>query len=146
MQIIVGQHISKNANDKQELEPALKVLQDTDGRLPDQLSAYNGYFFGDNLPALEHSGIDAFIATDKGEKSHKTALDGSERSVVKADFTYNEADNTFRCPEGQVLEMSRESQDAKRVHQGSYGLLTMISPTGKSVSTCATDSRHPDCR
>lgn len=118
-QIIVGLHISQNANDKQELEPALKVLQDTTGRLPDQLSADNGYFSGDNLQALKQSGIDAVIATDKGEKSHKTALDGSDRNVVKADFTYNEADNTFTCPEGQVLNMKRESQDGKRVYQGS---------------------------
>ena len=118
-QIIVGLHISQNANDKQELEPALKAIQDTVDRLPDQLSADNGYFSGDNLQALEHSGIDAFIATDKGEKSHKTTLDDSERNVVKADFTYNEADNTFTCPEGQVLNMIRESQDGNRVYQGS---------------------------
>lgn len=39
--------------------------------------------------------------------------------MVKADFTYNEADNTFTCPEGQVLKMSRESQGGKRVYQGS---------------------------
>jgi transposase len=119
MQIIVGQHISQNANDKQELEPALVALQDCAGRLPNQLSADNGYFSGDNLQALEHSGTDAYIATDKGEKSHKTALDGSERNLVKADFEYQEADNTFTCPDGQVLTMVRESQDGKRVYQGS---------------------------
>jgi len=119
LQIIVGLHISQNANDKQELEPALKAIQDTAGRLPDHLSADNGYFSGDNLQALEQSGIDAVIATDKGEKSHKTPLDSSERNVVKADFTYDEADNTFICPEGQVLTMSRESHNGKRVYQGS---------------------------
>ena len=119
LQIIVGLHISQNANDKQELEPALKAIQDTVDRLPDQLSADNGYFSGDNLQALEHSGIDAVIATDKGEKAHKSALDGSERNVVKADFIYHEANNTFTCPEGQVLKMSHESQDGKRVYQGS---------------------------
>jgi transposase len=119
LQIIVGQHISQNANDKQELEPALVALQDCAGRLPNQLSADNGYFSGDNLQALEHSDTDAYIATDKGEKSHKTALDGSERNLVKADFEYQEADNTFTCPEGQVLTMVRESQDGKRVYQGS---------------------------
>jgi transposase len=119
LQIIVAQHISQNANDKQELEPALAALQDCAGRLPDRLSADNGYFSGDNLQALEQSGTDAYIATDKAEKSHKTALDGSERSVVKADFEYQEADNTFTCPEGQILKMVRESQDGKRVYQGS---------------------------
>ena len=32
------------------------------------------------LQALEHSSIDAYIATDKGEKTHKNPLDGSEQS------------------------------------------------------------------
>jgi hypothetical protein len=59
--------------------------------------------------------IDAVIATDKGEKSHKTAIDESERNVVKADFTYSEADNTFSCPEGQVLEMSLQQTGVSRI-------------------------------
>ena len=118
LQIIVGQHISQSANDKQEVEPALKALQDTVGRLPDQLSADNGYWSGDNLQALEQSNIDAYIATDKGEKTHKIPLETSDRKLVKADFDYHEADNTFTCPGGQTLEMIRESQDGSRVYLG----------------------------
>ena len=118
LQIIVDLHISQNANDKQEIEPALKALQDTVGRLPDPLSADNGYLSGDNLQALKQSSTDAYIATDKGEKSHKTPLDSSDRKLVKADFEYHEADNTFICPEGQVLKMKRKGQDGSRVYQG----------------------------
>jgi hypothetical protein len=118
LQIIVGQHISQNANDKQEIEPALKALQDAAGRLPEQLSADNGYLSGDNLQALEQSGTDATIATDKGEKFHKTPLASSDRKLVKADFDYREADNTFICPEGQVLTLKRQGQDGSRVYQG----------------------------
>jgi hypothetical protein len=119
LQIIVAQHVSQNANDKQEVEPALQALQETTGRLPEKLSADNGYWSGDNLQALEQSGIDAYIATDKGEKTHKIPLASSDRKLVKADFDYHEADNTFTCPEGQVLTMKRESQDGSRVYQGS---------------------------
>jgi hypothetical protein len=32
--------------------------------------------------------VDAYLATDKGEKNHKTPLDDSDRKLVKADFTY----------------------------------------------------------
>jgi transposase len=119
LQIIVAQHISQNANDKQEVEPALQALQESTGRLPEKLSADNGYWSGDNLQALEQNEVDAYIATDKGEKTHKTSLDNSERKLVKADFDYHEADNTLTCPEGQVLTMKRESQDGSRVYQGS---------------------------
>jgi len=70
LQIIVARHISQNANDKQEVEPALQALKDTTDRLPEKLSADNGYWSGDNLQALEQSGIDAYIATDKWSVRH----------------------------------------------------------------------------
>lgn len=117
-QIIVGQHISQHANDKQDVEPALQTLQDTTDHLPEKMSADNGYFSGSNLQAFEQSGVDAYIATDKGEKAPKTPLETSERKLVKADFSYDEADNTFTCPGGQTLSMISESKDGRRVYQG----------------------------
>lgn len=87
MQIIVGQHISLNANDKQEILPALESLQATTGRLPEKMTGDNGYMSGDNLQALENSGVDAYIATDKGEKQSPSPLDESDRKLTKADFT-----------------------------------------------------------
>ena len=119
LQIIVAQPISQNANDKQEVEPALQALQESTDRLPEKLSADNGYWSGGNLQALEQSGTDAYLATDKGEKTHKLPLASSDRKLVKADFDFHEAVNTFTCPEGQVLTMKRESQDGSRVYQGS---------------------------
>ena len=94
-QIIVGQHLSQNANDKQEVEPAFAAIQDATGQLPKIMSADNGYMSGDNLQALEESPIDTYIATDKGEKKNKTSLEDSERKLVKADFKYcNASDGT----------------------------------------------------
>jgi transposase len=117
-QIIVGQHISQNANDKQEVEPALQALQETAGRLPDQVSADNGYWSGTNLQAFEDHSVDAYIATDRGEKSHKNPLDTTERHLVKADFDYDEADNVFICPQGQSLVMVSETKAGCRVYRG----------------------------
>jgi transposase len=118
-QIIVGQHISQHANDQQDVEPALKALQDTTDQRPGQMSLDNGYFSGNNLKALEQQQVDAYVATDKGEKAHKIPLDESERKLVKADFSYDEAENTFTCPGGQTLPMIREGKDGSRVYQGS---------------------------
>jgi len=118
LQIIVGQHISQHANDKQEIEPALTALQDAAEQLPASLSADNGYWSGANLLALEQKHVDAYIATDKSEKSHKTPLEVSKRKLVKADFQYYEADNTFTCPAGQILVMISESKAGERVYQG----------------------------
>jgi transposase len=118
MQIIVGQHISLNANDKQEVLPALKALQETTGRLPDKITADNGYMSGANLGALEKSTVDAYIATDKGEKQNPIPLDESERKLIKADFTYHEEDNTFMCPGGQTLNLVRQGKEGAQVYQG----------------------------
>lgn len=118
LQIIVGQHLSQNTNDKQEIAPALAALQESTGRLPEQMSADNGYMSGDNLQTLEPNAIDAYIATGKGEKKHKTPLDESDRKLSKSDFTYHEADNTFTCPGGQTLILMRQSKEGKQVYQG----------------------------
>ena len=117
-QIIVGQHLSQNANDKQEIDPALKSIQETTGRLPDVMSADNGYMSGDNLETLEECPIDVYIATDKGEKTNKIPLDESDRKLVKADFEYNETKDIFTCPGGQPLEMKRQVKDGTKFYQG----------------------------
>ncbi|MEE9345212.1 MAG: transposase, partial [Methylococcales bacterium] len=117
-QFIVGQHVSQNANDKQELEPALQQIHATTGQQPKQLSTDNGYQSGSNLQALEDASVDGYIATDKGEKTHAVALNESERKVVKADFTYDEAEDAFHCPGGQTLPFKRQGQEGQRVYQG----------------------------
>ncbi|SDZ12896.1 transposase [Nitrosomonas sp. Nm58] len=58
------------------------------------------------------------MATDRGEKPHKIPFEASERKLVKADFQYHEADNTFTCSAGQTLVMISESKAGERVYQG----------------------------
>lgn len=117
-QIIVAQHLSLNANDKQEVEPALSALQDSTGRLPDQFSADNGYFSGGNLQALEQQSVDAYLAPGKGETTQLSPLDASERKLVKADFSYHETDDTYTCPGGQTLSVVRRNAEGQKVYQG----------------------------
>lgn len=66
-QIIVGQHLSQEANDKQEVAPALDALKGTTGQLPEAMSLDNGYASGDNLEALEAADTTAYVAMGRGE-------------------------------------------------------------------------------
>jgi transposase len=149
-QIIVGQHLSQNANDKQELKPALEQVEEATETLPDKLSADNGYMSGDNLEALDESSVDVYIATDKGEKGNKIPLAESERPLVKADFEYNEKENTFSCPGGQILEMKRESKDGTRIYQADaeacaacqYQPRCCRSKSGNARSITCDDKEH----
>jgi len=149
-QIIVGQHLSQNANDKKEIDPALKSLEATTGQLPKIMSADNGYMSADNLQALEASPIDVYIATDKGEKRSKVPLDESTRKLVKADFKYDEVEDCFNCPGGQRLELKRQAKDGKKTYQGDAGVCAGCpykarccqSTTGQA-RTLQTDDKEP---
>jgi hypothetical protein len=83
------------------------------------MSLDNGYCSDGNLKALEHSGVDAYVAVGQGEKAQATPWQESNCKLVKADFDYREADNVFVCPNGQTLDMASESPDGTRVYQGS---------------------------
>lgn len=118
-QIIVGQHLSQNANDKQEIKPAVENLQKTTGTLPAKLSADNGYMSGENLETLASTDLDAYVATNKGEKKNKIPLAESNRKLIKADFDYNEQDDCFTCPGGHTLILKSTSKEGKKTYQGS---------------------------
>ncbi len=149
-QIIVGQHLSQNANDKQEVAPALKGIQEATDTLPETLSADNGYMSGSNLDALEASSIDVYIATDKGEKTSKIPLDESDRRLVKADFEYNEPKDNYTCPGGQLLVMKRQAKDGTKIYQGDSGVCAdcpyknRCCQSGKGEArTIRTDDKEP---
>jgi len=67
-QIIVGQHLTQNANDKKEVEPELEEIKETTADLPSIMSLDNGYMSGDNLEAFDGKDIDVYVATGKGER------------------------------------------------------------------------------
>jgi len=116
-QIIVGQHLTQNANDKQEVEPALKEIKETTGDLPDKMSLDNGYMSGDNLESFDGKDIDVYIATGKGDKKDQKCLDDSKRRIKKSDFTYHEDKDCFICPAGNTLELKSVNSDGKKVYQ-----------------------------
>ncbi len=116
-QIIVGQHLSQNANDKQEAEPGLEQIKETTGDLPDKMSVDNGYMSADNLEAFEGKNIDVYIATGKGEKRDHREIEDSNRKIKKADFSYDGDKDCFVCPSGHTLKLKTETSDGKKVYQ-----------------------------
>ena len=116
-QIIVGEHLSLNANDKKEGVPALVEIEETTGDLPDKMSLDNGYMSGKNLEAFEGKEIDVYIAPGKGEKKDQRPIDDSNRMINKSDFSYDEDKDCFVCPEGRTLELQRDGSDGKKVYK-----------------------------
>ena len=116
-QIIVGQHLSQNANDKKEVEPALEQIQETMGELPEKMSQDNGYLSGANLEKLNEAGVDAYVATGREDKKDIRPVEDCNREIKKPDFAYDSERDCFTCPGGQTLELKSKGEDGKRVYQ-----------------------------
>lgn len=131
-QIIVGQHVSQNATDKQEVKPALDEIQQTTGQTPEKMSLDNGYFSGNNLETLEEAAIDAYVAVGKGEQTAPGDIDDCNRKIKKSDFTYDQSSDCFICPEGQQLLLRSNGKDGTKVYRASH-------------DSCSTCKRHNQC-
>ena len=117
-QIIVGEHLTQNANDKKEVEPALEAMKETTGSLPKIMSMDNGYFSGENLATLQETSIDAHVAPGKEGKKDPVPLESSDRKVQKADFVYQAEGDCFQCPAGQTLHLASSGEEGKKVYRG----------------------------
>ena len=117
-QVIVGQHVSQQANDFREVSPALDEVEATTGRVPEKLSLDNGYYSGKNLQELSDREVEAYVATDRGEKADPVSLEESDRRLVKADFRYDEERDGFHCPGGQLLKLKTTRAQGQKVYQG----------------------------
>jgi len=149
-QIIVGQHLSQNANDKQEVEPALEEIKETTGDLPDEMSLDNGYMSGNNLESFDGKEIDVYVATGKGEKKDQRPIEDSNRKIKKVDFNYDESKDCFVCPAGHTLKLRTETNEGKKVYQGDKSACDLCHYKARCCSskkgeprTIHTDDKEP---
>jgi transposase len=71
MQLIVAQAVTQEANDKQQVAPMVKAIEQQAGQEPDELLADSGYCSDKNLEHLEKQGIDAYVATERQKHGEK---------------------------------------------------------------------------
>jgi transposase len=65
LQLIVGQAVTQETNDKKQLLPMITVIERQSGDTPSQLLADAGYCSDENLTAITAMTIDAYISTRK---------------------------------------------------------------------------------
>jgi transposase len=71
-QLIVGQAVTQEVNDKRQLAPMIETVTAQAGETPGEVLADNGYCSEANLEYVRDEGIDAYIATDRPK--HDTPL------------------------------------------------------------------------
>jgi transposase len=64
-QLIVGQTVTQETNDKRQLMPMVTIIEEQSGLTPTQLLADAGYCSDENLAAITATPIDAYISTRK---------------------------------------------------------------------------------
>jgi hypothetical protein len=64
-QLIVGQQVTQEVNDKQQLKPAVEAMQEQSGQKPAALISDSGYCSEANLQYLAKKKIEAFVAVDR---------------------------------------------------------------------------------
>jgi len=138
-QIIVGQHLTQNENDKKEVEKALSEIEDNTGKVPDKMSLDNGYMTSGNISALEDAKVDAYIAAGKGEK------DSLPGKIGKSNFLYDSGKDIFICPAGVVLKL--KSSGENRVYKseemicGGCSYQKRCSAKRNDIATIYTDDK-----
>lgn len=65
LQLIVGQQVSQEVNDKQQMKPMVKVIEEQSGQKPGVVISDSGYCSEANLKYLEKKKIEGFVAVDR---------------------------------------------------------------------------------
>jgi len=146
-QVIVAADVSQNATDHAEFKPMVEQVERNLGSLPGEGSADAGYSSYDNLEYAEGKGLDMYMPDNFLE-----ALDEKEegeKRYHKSNFGYDEARDTYICPEGKELkrwaEQKRDGKPPLIVYRGESCKECPVRKrctTGKS-RTVSRDGREP---
>ena len=75
-QLIVGQAVTQETNDKKQLMPMITTIERQSGDTPTQLLADAGYCSDANLAAIADTSIDAYISTRKQKHGERSVRPG----------------------------------------------------------------------
>ena len=64
-QLIVGQLVTQEVNDKQQMKPVIEVMREQSGQKPAEVLSDSGYCSDANLGYLEKKKIEGFVAVDR---------------------------------------------------------------------------------
>jgi transposase len=65
LQLIVGQLVTQDANDKQQMKPVVEVIREQSGQKPAEVVSDSGYCSDANLHYLEKKKMEGFVAVDR---------------------------------------------------------------------------------
>jgi len=107
-QLIVGQTVTQEANDKQQVAPMVEIIEQQSGQKPEQLLTDSGYCSEQNLEHLEKEEIDAYIATEK-QKHGKRTVDYKRGPLPKGATRVDRMKRKLQTKAGAEIYAARKS-------------------------------------
>lgn len=120
--IVLGIAAGQTAPDYEYLEPAIEQVARRLGRRPAEVLVDAGYTSRENIIELHARGvavIGPWVETD-GRARQRFARAGVEEGFLPERFRYDEETDSFTCPEGKRLTLSRpwrQSRPGRVVHR-----------------------------
>lgn len=117
--IIVGMHLSQSSSDAQSLQAAVDVVENNNGRCPDQLVVDGGYTSKANVVEMEERGIDLIGSLPDLDKKRTASARaaGIDPSYGVPFFIIQSETKTVLCPEGKTLNAQSKSGKRGNLYQ-----------------------------
>jgi transposase len=124
--IIVGASVTQEANDQQQLLPAVEEVKRQNGRAPEQMIVDDGYTTRENVLAAADQQAWELIGTGNvGAGAAEATGRRLEKRGVAPDFhpqnfAFDVARNTYTCPAGKTLPYRYTKHDRVGVNRKAY--------------------------
>src|SRR5256712_7379209 len=110
--VVVAVGVVQAGNDFEQLEPGIDRVEQNLGKTPDQVVTDGGFVSRDNIVAMKERGIE-FIGpcgdeAGKGKSSYEAR--GDRAQYHSSQFVYDEATDSYRCPQGKTLSYEGKEQ------------------------------------
>ena len=122
---VLAEQLVTDQNDTAQFLPLAEQVIENAGRAPEEFAADSGYHSPETLEALADSELNAYINQRR---------DGKRGQFGHDDFAYDEATDTYTCPEGKALKF----RDTKRLRETEYRRF-------RAVCSCQDCPRRAEC-
>jgi transposase len=108
LQLIVGQDLTQQANDKQQLMPMIEQVREQSGQKVEQVLADSGYCSEDNLRRAAKKKVDLYVATGK-QKHDQTRQESPIGRIPKSATLVTRMKRKLQTKTGQAIYARRKT-------------------------------------
>ena len=116
--LIVGVGVSQSASDYGELVDAVQRVEQNLGQPPQQVVTDGGFTSRENVVAMDGKGVDLIGSLDEhdAQSAGQMRRRGVEEAFYPQAFTYDAAQDLYRCPAGELLRHDGQEKRIGVIH------------------------------